>query len=103
MQDPGFDKNSDATPSSFNTDKQFELMKDKSMRFLPDFANDENRELNIMVQEAERQLREVEVSYLEPLDISFVLPMLLLWQSYSCFAKYPCFGLQQHDLERTKL
>nr|PNR26383.1 hypothetical protein PHYPA_030958 [Physcomitrium patens] len=73
MQDPGFDKNSDATPSSFNTDKQFELMKDKSMRFLPDFANDENRELNIMVQEAERQLREVEDATQEQDDRTTVM------------------------------
>jgi hypothetical protein len=55
-------KDSDATPSSFNTDKQYELMKDISMRFLPDFANDENRALNIMIQERERALREIEVS-----------------------------------------
>ena len=61
--EPSGEKGSDATPSSFNTDKQFELMKDISMRFLPEFANDENRALNIMVQEAERTLREVEVSF----------------------------------------
>lgn len=65
MPDPDYErglKDSDATPSSFNTDKQFELMKDISTRFLPDFANNENRALNIMVQEAERELREIEVS-----------------------------------------
>lgn len=60
--DPPMEKDSDATPSSFNTNKQFELMKDISMRFLPDFANDENRALNIMIQEAERELRNIEVN-----------------------------------------
>lgn len=55
------EKDSNATPSSFDSDKKFNLIKEISTRFLPDFASDENRALNIMVQEAERALRDVEV------------------------------------------
>ncbi|KAG0616006.1 hypothetical protein M758_5G083000, partial [Ceratodon purpureus] len=71
--DPNLFKGSDATPSSFNTDKQHELMKDISMRFLPDFASDENRALNIMIQEAERQLREIEDATQEQDDRTTVM------------------------------
>lgn len=64
------EKGSDATPSSFDSEKEFNLIKEISTRFLPDFASDENRALNILVQEAERALRDVEVSALNSLDRS---------------------------------
>lgn len=66
LPDPDFERamrGSDATPSSYNTDKQFELMKDISTRFLPAFANRENQALNMMIQEAERELHDIQVRF----------------------------------------
>jgi hypothetical protein len=49
------------TPSSFDSKKEFKIVKEISLRFLPAFANEENRAFNFQVQEAERALKDVEV------------------------------------------
>ncbi|CAM6057215.1 unnamed protein product [Sphagnum tenellum] len=61
------------TPSSFDSKKEFKIVKEISLRFLPAFANEENRAFNFQVQEAERALKDVEDATEEQNDRTMVM------------------------------